>query len=250
LARAFVPATLLFAAGFVGLAAQDGRPASVPIHTWVREDMFAGFVDDDFARFERGEAKVREYLAETPPRPEAMAWMAGGKLYRAARAFRSGNAAEGDGLVREATELMDAAIAAAPENLGVRATIGGSVVQMANKLPEKHYAPLMQRARAHYAWMYGVQGAAVPKLPLHIKGELLAGVAETEFRAGDRTRATEVLNQMVKELPDTAYAANAAMWLASPEKVTRDTKLVCQSCHEPGRLSAWQQRQSKPQGPG
>jgi hypothetical protein len=239
----FVPAMLVLSATLVGVAAQSARPANVPIHTWVREDMFAGFIDDDFVRYQRGEQKVAEYLAETPPRPEAMAWMAGGKLYRASRAFRERKTAEGDRLIGEAMALMDQSAAAAPENVGVHAVLGGSIVQIANKLPEKYYAALMQRGRTHFAKLYSVQSQAVPQLPLHIKGELLGGMAETEFRVGDRTRATELLNQIIKEMPDTAYARNAATWLASPELVTRDSKLVCQSCHDPGRLSAWQDRQ-------
>ena len=242
LLRTFVPAALCFTATLVGFA-QQTRPANIPIHTWVREDIFAGFVDDDFARYQRGEQKVLEYLAETPDRADALAWMSGGKLYRAGRAFRDGKAAEGDVLVREATDMMDKATAVSPDNFGMHATIGGSIVQLANKLPERHYTPLMHRARTHFAKLYSVQAKAVPQLPLHIKGELLAGVAETEFRVGDRARATDLLHQIVKELPDTGYARNAALWLESPEKITRDTKLVCQSCHEPGRLSAWQARQ-------
>jgi hypothetical protein len=238
-----VPGMMVLSASLVGLAVQHTRPANVPIHTWVREDLFAGFIDDDFDRYQRGEQKVLEYLAETPPRPEAMAWMAGGKLYRASRAFREGKTTDGDTLIREATALMDQAVAAAPNNIGVHATIGGSIVQTANRLPERYYAELMQRGRTHFAKLYSVQSAAVPQLPLHIKGELLAGVAETEFRVGDRAKATELLNQIVKELPDTGYAKSAAMFLATPEKVTRDTKLVCHSCHEPGRLSAWESRQ-------
>ena len=245
LPRMLVPVAMCFTVTIAGLAAQQARPANISVHTWVREDLVAGFIEDDFARYERGEKKVLEYLAETPPRPEAMAWMVGGKLYRASRAFREGKAAEGDALVNEATALMDAVVAVAPENVGVHATLGGSVVQLANKLPEKHYAPLMQRARTHFTKLYSVQGQAVPQLPLHIKGELLAGVAETEFRVGDRAKATEALNRIVTEMPDTAYAKNAATWLASPDKVTRDSKLVCQSCHEPGRLAAWQARQKQ-----
>jgi hypothetical protein len=110
----FVPAMLVLSATLVGVAAQSARPANVPIHTWVREDMFAGFIDDDFVRYQRGEQKVAEYLAETPPRPEAMAWMAGGKLYRASRAFRERKTAEGDRLIGEAMALMDQSAAAAP----------------------------------------------------------------------------------------------------------------------------------------
>jgi hypothetical protein len=241
--RTLVPLAVLVAVALAGLAAQEARPVNVPIHTWVREDLFSGFLNDDLTRFARGEQKVLEYLAETPPRPEASAWMVGIKLYHAGRAFRDGNTAEGDSLVREATELIDATQSKAPDNPGVQATLGGSVVTLANKLPDKHYEPLMQRARRSFAKLYEMQSRALPQLPLHIKGELLAGVAETEFRVGDRTRAIAALNQIVQEMPGTAYAKSAATWLAAPESVPRDAKIVCQSCHEPGRLAAWQARQ-------
>jgi hypothetical protein len=240
--RTLVP-LIAFVATVVGVAAQQARPANVPIHTWVREDLFAGFMEDDLTRFERGEKKLAEYLAETPVRPEAAAWLAGVKLYRGGRAFREGKSADGERLVREATELMDTASAQAPDNLGVNAVLGGSVVLLANKVPEQYYLPLMERGRIAFAKLYSVQSKAMAQLPHHIKGELLAGVAETEFRAGDKARATAALNEIIKELPGTPYAKTAASWLAAPDKVTRDTKIVCQSCHDAGRLSSWEARQ-------
>ena len=241
--RTIVPLTVLLSVTLAGLAAQESRPANIPIHTWVREDLFSGFLNDDLTRFARGEKKVLEYLAETPVRPEASAWMVGIKLYHAGRAFRDGSTADGEALVREAIELIDATRLKAPDNLGVQATLGGSIVTLANRLPEKYDEPLMQRARLSFAKLYAMQSPALAQLPLHIKGELLAGVAETEFRVGDRTRALAALNQIVQEMPGTAYAKSAATWLASPDTVTRDSKIVCQSCHAPGRLAAWQARQ-------
>ena len=243
--RALVPLCLLFTAGFAGLAAQSPRPANVPIHTWVREDIFAGFLANDLERFGRGEAKVREYVAETPARPEALGWLVAVKLHRAGLAFGAGKTAEGEALVNEALQAADTAVTNGPDNFGMHATIGGSIVTLANKLPDWYYRPLMERARTHYATLYKVQSPALSKLPLHIKGELLAGVAETEFRVGDKAKATDTLNQILKELPETGYATNAQQWLSAPENVTKDTKLVCQSCHEPGRLAAWQARQKQ-----
>jgi len=35
----------------------------------------------------------------------------------------------------------------------------------------------------------------------------------------------------------------AETWMKSPESVTTKDRLVCQSCHEAGRLSAWMARQ-------
>ena len=122
-----------------------------------------------------------------------------------------------------------------------------SLLLFAGQVPPQYYDAVMQRAKTHYAALYKAQAPAAAQFPLHIKGELLAGVAETEFKVGDKARANEVLAQIVKEMPDSAYAKTASAWLAAPDKVTRDSKLACQSCHQPGRLSSWMARQKQGQ---
>ena len=238
----------LFVTTFVAaMAAQAPRPANVPFYTWVREDTFAGIIDGDFARLELGERKTQEYLLEDPQRNDAANWLGATKVVRAVKAFKDGQAAAGDAMLRDGLKAMDEAITRAPNDLGMRATAGGTLMYLASQLPDQHYLGALQRAREHYAALYKVQAPALAQLPLHIKGELLAGVAETEFRIGDRERAVQLLNQIVNELPGSGYARTAATWLAAPEKVGKDARLVCQSCHEPGRLSAWMARQPKAQ---
>jgi hypothetical protein len=245
-----VPAAVLMAAGFASLAAQEPRPANVPFYTWVREDTFAGFLNGDMVRFDRAEQKVRDYLAETPGRVDATNWLGAMKVYRAVRAFGEGKAGEGEALLNEAFTLMDEAVTKDPADQGVRATAGGTLVLLARELPPQHHDTAMKKAREHFVVLYKLQAPALPQFPLHLKGELLAGLAETEFKVGDRARATELLTQIVQEMPDTAYAKTAAAWLVAPETVTRDTKIVCQSCHQPGRLSSWMARQRQGAGPG
>ena len=237
-------ATLLVCtAGLAAIGAREQRPANVPFYTWVREDTFAGFMDDDLTRFEQGVAKTQEYLEENPTRPDAVNWLGATKVYRAVRAFKAGDEAAGDRLLAEAFAAMDAAAARAPRDVGVHATAGGTLVLFASRLPDRHYRAAMERARTHYATLYEVQSGALPHLPPHIKGELLAGVAETELRVGDKARALTALNAIVKELPGTGYARTAETWIAAPDGVARDAKLACQSCHQPGRLQAWMARQ-------
>jgi hypothetical protein len=229
----------------IALLAQEPRPANIPFYTWVREDTFAGFIDNDLVRFARGEQKVREYLQERPGRPDATNWLGATKVYRAVRAFEDGDRRAGERLLKEALAAIDQAVAAAAEDPGIRATAGGTLAFLAPRLPDAHYRPMMEKAREHYGVLYRLQAAQAANFPLHLKGELLAGVAETEFRVGDRQRATEMLQRIVTEMPDTAYARTAAAWLASPDTVTIDTRLVCQSCHQPGRLSSWTARQPR-----
>ena len=58
------------------------------VSTLVREDIFAGFIDDDMERLARGEKTVDLLLEQRPDdKPVLLAWQAGAKMYRAVRAF-------------------------------------------------------------------------------------------------------------------------------------------------------------------
>lgn len=238
-----VLATFAVAAGSLAFAGQEQRPKNVPFYQWVREDTFAGFMADDMVRFERGMQKTQEYLKEDANNMDALNWLGAGTVYRAVRAFDAGDDVKGDQLFRDAVAMMDKAAAAAPDNIGVRATAGGTLILFASRLPDRHYRTGLEKAREHYAVLYKLQAAQLDKYPLHLKGEVLAGAAETEFRAGNRETANTYLNKIVTGMPGTRYAQVAETWLKSPESVTKKDRLACQSCHEAGRLSAWMKTQ-------
>lgn len=235
---AIAAACTLFAA-----AAQEQRPKNVPFYTWVREDLFAGWMADDMVRFERSMQKAQEYLKEDSSNMDAVNWLGAGAVTRAVRAFAAGDHAKGDQLFGEGLAMMDKATAAQPMNLGIHATAGGTLMFFASQLPERHYKTAIDKARDHYAVLYKAQESMLDKFPLHLKGETLAGIAETEFRAGSRETANAYLQKIVTGMPNTRYAQTADAWIKSPEGVTKKDRLVCQSCHETGRLSAWTARQ-------
>jgi len=227
----------------VAAAAQEQRPKNVPFYTWVREDLFAGWMADDMARFERSMQKTQEYLKEEPNNMDALNWLGAGAVTRAVRAFAAGDYAKGDQLFGEGLALMDKAVAAQPMNLGIHATAGGTLMFFASQLPERHYKTAIDKARDHYVLLYKAQESMLDKFPLHLKGETLAGIAETEFRGGNRETANTYLQKIVTGMPNTRYAQIAETWIKSPESVTKKDRLVCQSCHEAGRLTAWTARQ-------
>lgn len=238
--RRILTVSMLSLAGALAIAAaQEQRPKNIPFYTWVREDTFAGFMGGDMLRFERGMQKTQQYLDEDPNNMDALNWQGAGTVYRAVRAFKSGDAAKGDALMAEAFAKMDKAAAAAPDNIGVHATAGGTILIFASELPDRHYKPALERARQHYAVVYKAQEAQLDHFPPHLKGEALAGVAETEFRVGDRQKANAYLDRIVAGMPGTRYAQVAETWRKAPESVTKSDKLACQSCHEQGRLGAW-----------
>jgi hypothetical protein len=234
-------------AGSLAFAGQEQRPRNVPFYTWVREDTFAGFMADDMARFERGMQKTQEFIKEDPNNMAAVNWLGAGTVYRAVRAFDAGDAALGDRLFGEALALMDKAVAAASNDIGVRATAGGTLIVFASRLPERHYRTAIERARDHFGVLYKAQEAQLDKFPPHLKGEVLAGIAESELRMGNREAATTYLNKIAAGMPGTRYAQIAEAWMKSPESVTKKDRLACQSCHEGGRLSAWMKSQPSAQ---
>jgi len=243
--RALIAGSFVFVACglFAAAAPQEQRPKGVPFYTWVREDLFAGWMADEMTRFERSMQKTQEYLKEDANNMDAVNWLGAGTVFRAVRAFEAGDEAKGDQLFRDAMAMMDKAAAAEPNNPGIRATAGGTLMFFAAKLPDRHYQNAVAKARAHDASLYKAQEPMLDKFPLHLKGEALAGVAETEFRAGNRDTAIAYLQKIVSGMPNTRYAQIADAWVKSPESVTKKDRLVCQSCHEQGRLSAWMSRQ-------
>src|SRR5262245_23936430 len=78
-------ATVLAAAQSPGPPLSDSR---LSVSTLVREDIFAGFMDDDMERFARGEKNIEFLLKRRPAeKPVLLTWKAGATLYRAVRAF-------------------------------------------------------------------------------------------------------------------------------------------------------------------
>lgn len=72
----------MLAALGLGQTSTGERRAGVPLNTWVREDIFAGFLVADMPPFEAGMAKVERELKANPSDSDALAWRGGGKLFR------------------------------------------------------------------------------------------------------------------------------------------------------------------------
>jgi hypothetical protein len=226
-----------------GAPEKEARPKNVRFYTWVREDTFAGWMNNDLARHARGMKKTQEWLDDNPGSPEAINWLGAGKMFDAVRAFEAGDPVKGDALFQESAALLEKGQALAPTHPGILATTAGTLMNFAGKLPDRHSRQAVEKAREPYATLYKLQESMLDKFPLHLKGEVLAGVAETEFRVGDRERGIAFLNRIVTGMPGTPYARTAETWLKAPEAVTKESRLVCQSCHEPGRLQPWMAKQ-------
>jgi hypothetical protein len=72
-----MPRACLFAVLAVPLMHAAGdlvKPEGIGISTWVREDLFAGWIANDHVPFERGVQKLDRHLRDHPADPAALAW--------------------------------------------------------------------------------------------------------------------------------------------------------------------------------
>jgi hypothetical protein len=233
-------AVLVFVA-VTAAAAQSMDPLllepRLPVHTLVREDIFAGFRSDNMERFAKGEQNVEILLKERPAqRANLLAWKGLTSTWRAVRAHESGQTEEFDR--RYAAALDEFATAAKLEsgNEGVPAIAGGTFALFADRLPEKHRAAAWSQAYDNYALLWKQQGAGIEKLPLHHKGEVLAGLVQSAQRTGRTEEAAKYLDMMLTMLAGTPYEATAKQWKSDPASAAT-TNLTCKGCHGPGRLA-------------
>ncbi len=223
----------VLALGGMLMAEVDPR---LTIHTYVREDIFAGFMANDMDRFARGEKKLEQMLVERPAdKSTTLAWLGGASLYRAALANQAKQPEECERLYEKAMAMFGEAQKANPRDGGMYAVMGGTLVLFADKLPAEYRAGLWTKAYQSYQAMGQGQMSALAMLPLHLKGELLAGLAQTAQRTGHEKELAEYLDKMTSTMPGTPYASRAQRWKDDPSVAAR-TSLVCQSCHEEGRL--------------
>jgi hypothetical protein len=171
------------------------------VHTLLREDVFAGLNANDMERFARGERNI-DRLLELRPADKAslLAWKGGTMLFRAVRAHEAGRASEFQERYAQARSLF-------------------------------------AEAYASYQLLWKVQAPILEQLPVHLRGELLGGLAVTAQRTGRTQEVGPVLDRMLAVLRDTPYEPAARAWKEKPEAALT-TRLTCLTCHDGGRLEA------------
>ena len=210
----------------------------LPVHTIVREDVFAGFMTGDLERMARGEKAVDVLLSERPAaKAPLLAWKAAIAMYRAVMAHAAGRTGEFGREYNKAQDLYAGAMQADAKDPGVQATVAASQALFADQLPEPQRRAAWDTSYAMFRVMWKDQEAGVDRMPLHMKGELLGGMAQTAQRTGRKEEASQFVERILTSMPGTAYAAVAQKWKDSPEMAAK-ASLLCHSCHEAGRLEA------------
>lgn len=233
--------TLLVVAFVTVAAAQSPQsPLSdsrLTVHTLLREDIFAGFMTDDMSRFERGEKNIQLLLEQRPDqKANLFAWKGGAALYRAVRAHESNRADEFQRYYRQALDSFSEARKPTTGNDAVAAVTGGSFAIFADRLPKEYRAAAWSAAYDNYQALYKVQAPFVDKLPVHLRGEVLAGITQAAQRTGRKEEAAQYVDKMLAVLAGTPYEPVARKWKSNPESAA-NTSLLCMTCHDAGRLA-------------
>jgi len=225
----------------VAMAQSPEPPLSdtrLSIHTLVREDIFAGYLSDNMERFARGEKNIDALIEKRPDvKSELLAWKGGAKLYRAVIAYENKRTDEFQKQYQQALDIFSQARQLSPQNGGAAAVIGGSYVILADRLPKEYRAPAWAQAYEAYHLLWKQQAPAIEKLPVHLRGELLGGLAQSSQRTGHVEETTQYLDKILTILPGTPYESVAKKWKENPT-VAASTSITCLNCHESGRLAA------------
>jgi hypothetical protein len=198
----------------------------------VRNDYFAGFAGNREA-LERAMAKTTVVLADNPKHAEAMVWHGTGLFFQAGEAFRTGNREKGMELYGKGVGMMDAAVALAPRNVGVRIPRGAVLLQASLSMQEAMAKPLIEKGLSDYLAAYEIQKAELDALGEHPKGELLFGIADAHRRLGNNEGAEQFFGMIVKAMPGTNYAKRAEIWMNT--KTLTPAQVRCVGCHVSSR---------------
>ena len=224
------------------VAAQAPEPpldnTKLTVHTLVREDVFAGFLQNDLVRLARAEKNLTQLLANRPTdRPSLLAWQGTVALTRAVQANEANSQQEFARHYRRAIDFFADAMREGPGDGAVWAIVGGSNASLADRLPATERKAAWEQGYGAYAQLWRMQSSIVSKLPLHHRGELLTGLAQTAQRSGRVVEAVTYLDQILETMGDTPYAARAREWKNNPAS-RAEGNLTCRTCHAPGTLAA------------
>ena len=218
----------------------ETMPKGMRASTWVREDLFAGFLDNNMERFAKGQQKTDEIIAANPKAGDALAWRAGAELYLAVRASEAGDKAKFTEMMKKSQatfETASAVVAQIPQYAeALHAIRGGSYALFADRLPEPYRREGWIQMRADFAALREAQKAVFTKMPAHHQGEVLGGMAQAALRLGHTEEAKALLGEIVTTLPDSPYAPFAKRALTN---LDAKAKVTCLSCHDGGRLANW-----------
>jgi len=194
----------------------------------VREDFFAGLLENDQAALDRAMKVCEDTLARHPQHAEAMVWHGGGLILRAGAAFRAGQQERGMKLWTDGLAEMDRAVALAPDDVGTRIPRGATLLAASPFVPEPQRTQLLDKGLGDYERVLALQKDHFDRLGRHARMQLLYGLADGWNRRGDQARARRYFERVREVAPGTPYGERAEAFLAGK---TEPSPVACGGCH-------------------
>ena len=194
----------------------------------VRNDFFAG-LSGNRAALDRAMKKCEETLAANPKHAEAMVWHGSGTLYLSGVAAESGDFTKTAELYKKGLDEMAAAVALAPDNVGVVIPRGATLLTASHTVPGDNGKELLRMGLADYEHVYQIQAPRFDKLPGHARGELLFGLAEGYARLGDAGQARQWFEKLAAvDDPENGHLGQARDYLKTG---SLGGSVKCVGCH-------------------
>jgi tetratricopeptide (TPR) repeat protein len=195
----------------------------------VRNDFFAGFAGDKVA-FDRAMKAAEQAISDSPgDAAEAMSWHGSGLLAMAGTKFAEGDVAGGMQLWAKAAQEMDKAGEMAPRNIGVLIPRAASWFVASRQAPPQLAEPILAKALADYETVYEIQKTYFDRLDVHMRSELLFGMADGYARQGNSAKARERFEQLAALGPKSGHLAQAELFLKGEKYTVKG--IGCAGCH-------------------
>ena len=219
------------------LASADSldKPEKLTIHTWVREDIFAGWIARDANALARGAAKLERFLAANPTNENALAWKYLIEIYDMRRAQEAKDTAAYDRAMAAAAKVRSSIWDGRSPQAGPHIIVGSMLVSGAYWAREADKAWMYRDGRELLRKVPELQKGAFDTLPPHMRGELWSSIAFASDRLGDKAERDRYTELMLTQLKGSLYEKRAERWQKLPA-LTSEIDNMCISCHEPGRL--------------
>jgi|HubBroStandDraft_5_1064220.scaffolds.fasta_scaffold95592_2 tetratricopeptide (TPR) repeat protein len=222
-----IAGVIAFLIGF--LSTIRSAPAQNRFDLKVRNDFFAGYAGDKDA-LARGMKACEAALAADPKNAEAMVWHGSGVMMEAQGLFASGDSGRAIPVWMRGLQEMQAAVDLAPDNVAVRIPRGAVLLTASHYIPDAGMSkPLIADGVSDYQRAYDLQKDYFATLGTHPRGELLMGLADGYSRLGDQEKAAAYFDEIIRTLPDSAYAKRANMWNTTKSLPLEQT--TCVGCH-------------------
>jgi tetratricopeptide (TPR) repeat protein len=179
-------------------------------------------------------AKIVDEAVAANPKSAFPKYMHGVVAFsRSGFAAKQGDLAAAGKLYQDAIAEMDEAVRWEPDNIGIRAPRGATLITASRTMPAPMAKPLLESGLSDFEHVLKLQtnDDSFKTLSTHQRGELLSGLADGWARSGQEDKARGYFERIVKDLPGTVYQTRARAWLDGKPESRKPEFFTCVGCH-------------------